>query len=228
MIRCELVEPADINLVALVRHNLSLGASITMEFSSAGEVVASRTADAWPAIWPSEELPFSRNNWFFGTFSESERANFPPIFFNVGDSIFCDSISIYIDDTTNPAGYIEAARLIVADAWQPAYNNTPGANVAWEGIGEWVQYAAGNEVGRQIEPRRAVRFALDHLQKDEGWTRCFDLQRELARCGEVFVSLTPGSQYAMHNSFLGRGRVFTGLDLNILEYATQIEIVESL
>lgn len=68
--------------------------------------------------WDSAYLPQGANSYAYGSGTYA-RAWFPT-------AQTCTGLTIAISDSTNPAGYVEASRLIIGDYWSPTYNTSFG------------------------------------------------------------------------------------------------------
>jgi len=108
-----------IRFVGLAFTNLT--ANATMSVSGAGSTVSAQACV--PAVYPK---PFDWGTAANGanTFTYGG-GNFARLYFAGGSTT---SITITINDPSNPDGYIEASRLIVGDYWEPTYNVDIGAS----------------------------------------------------------------------------------------------------
>lgn len=68
--------------------------------------------------WDTAYLPQGANSYAYGAGTYA-RAWFPT-------AQTCTGVTIAIADDTNPAGYVEASRLIIGDYWSPTYNTSFG------------------------------------------------------------------------------------------------------
>ncbi|MGV6875956.1 hypothetical protein ACUSIJ_25130 [Pseudochelatococcus sp. B33] len=114
---------------------------------------------------------------------------------------------IEVDDTTNPAGYLQFGRLMMPKKWQPSINYEPGSTglsledrtVVRESIG-------GSEYFWRRQEPRVFNCAWPYLKEEDTYGSALNMMRDLGTSGEVFVVPDPDSTYVQRRSFLGRMR----------------------
>lgn len=184
-----------VGVVAMAAHNLTAVAKwrITVYFDAAAteQLWQSDWMRVWPAVYATSELEWEYDNFWGGEFDDADRESFTPLATHfLPDTHIGQAIRIEIDDTSNTAGYITLGRVFISRVWQPEYNMSYGVN--------W-----GHEIDTQFEtakdprrteyadpamPKRTVSFALDHLNREEGFRRLLAAQREQGLHGEILYA----------------------------------------
>lgn len=212
----DLGQSRSLRVVALVNHNLSIDATwrITLGTSSGGsQVYDSGWQGAWAMTFDSEMLEWEADNWWAGI-ADDEYVRHP---FNIVwpfDAYYSARyVTIEIDDTTNPDGYVQIARPFVGGGLQPVTNASFGASDGWVDPSGIEAAISGAEFFDMRQRYRAARFALEWLD-NEDFKRAFELQRRLGTTGEVLYVPDPADLDAcQRRGFLGRLR-----ELSPIEY----------
>lgn len=110
-----------------------------------------------------------------------------------------------ITDPTNPDGYIELGRVILAPGYRPSYNMQYGAAVRVVDPSE-VQRSHGGRVYGERRPKyRIATFRLDHIPTNEALIGLHDMHAQQGVTGEVFFVWDPDDlPHLGRRSFLGR------------------------
>lgn len=207
-------------LLALVRHNLSRSATYRLTAGSAADLADlydSGWLDVWPAIYPQSTLGWDSPSWWDGRIAEEDRAGYPANLVHVlSATVFARYWRLELSDADNPAGYVEAGRLYLAEQWQPIVNCSWGYGIGWEDKSGVEETLDGVEYFDQRPRYRVARFQLQHMSTDEAYGQAFELQRRQGVTGEVFLLSDPDDAiHRMRHSFLGRVR-----QLSPIEYAS--------
>jgi hypothetical protein len=98
---------------------------------------------------------------------------------------------VYIEDTANPAGYVQAGRFMAGAAWSPTVNASYGATIAWIDPGEARRTRGGRRlvVARPRYRQLVLRFAA--LRKDEALGVAFEISRRLGKEGDFLLITDP-------------------------------------
>ena len=122
--------------MALARHNLTTAATyrITAGTTVGGtDIYDSTTLPVWPAVYLPEDLEWEDDNWWEGQITAAEAEGYPiALEHDVGGNIRARYWRIAFADPTNPAGYVELARLWMGPLWSPQRNLSYGAGLTWE------------------------------------------------------------------------------------------------
>ena len=99
---------------------------------------------------------------------------------------------IDIDDTGNPAGYIEAARLVTGAYWSPAFNPGYGFELAMGDDSKHERDDGGNLRTSRGASFRTLPIPLEYMQTADR-ARLYEIKRGNGMARPVFVSLFPGN-----------------------------------
>lgn len=210
--------PQNIRVLGLVNHNCSIDARYRLRASNvsnfATTVYDSGWADVWPVVYPSDSLDWESESWWTGKYSAEEMAGYTTLLRHVlPTNVLASYWYIEIDDTANPAGYVQIGRLFIGPAWQPTHNASYGASHGWETDTQVEKAISGAEYFDRRTPYRVMRLTLDGMETDEAMARAFELQRRAGIDQEVLWMFDPAdSVHALRRSFLGRMRQLSPIE----------------
>ncbi|MFA7241087.1 MAG: hypothetical protein WC091_13340 [Sulfuricellaceae bacterium] len=184
--------PATIDSVAVMTSNLTPDAFWRIRFlGDVGQTLYDSTSilacppkDISEVDWGYE--PLGVNAFAFGVAAQS--IHWLP------NRFVASAVQIEIDNPTNPAGYIEASRLIIGAGWSPEANISLGCIFFWEERG--LQKRAGDgflrsEAGAKF---RKIGFGLEWLS--EGDRKFFaEMAFRLGTSKDFLVSVYPDAGY---------------------------------
>ncbi|RUR26850.1 hypothetical protein ELY33_17225 [Vreelandella andesensis] len=201
-----------IGVVAMAAHNLTAVARwrVTVYFDAAAteQLWQSDWVRVWPAVYATSELEWEYDNYWGGEFDDADRESFTPL-----ATLFLPSpqigqaVRIEIDDTSNGAGYVSLGRVFISRVWQPTYNMSYG--VQW-GYDIDTQFETAGDANRTeyadpATPKRTVSFALEHLDREEGFRKALAAQREIGLHGEILYAQEPqASPESFATTFIAR------------------------
>jgi len=231
-LRFALATAAHIGAVGLIAVNATVDATYRLKlFSDSGfttTVYDSGDVTLYPAgTIPQGQIPWGAPNWWTAQPLPEEIARFQRNLVHVlSDAMYGQYGEIQITDTGNPAGYLEAGRLVVAQAWQPEFNPRYGDAA--------LQLTSRSDVERAADgtpyytARRAdfcIPFALNFLSEDEGM-RMLDMQALVDRHGEVMVMWDPENvAHAFRRQVFGRLKALDPVEHpNFATYATAFQV----
>lgn len=189
-IYCIWSESQFINGVTIPFCNLTSAAVITVKiytetvdsipiYTSPPTLVAPATAlGSW--IWGSQPLGVNAYSYGFNTYG---RIWLPSIY--VGKKMILE-----IEDSTNPAGYIEIGRLVSGTAWQPTYNTGFGIPITFEETSVHDRSESGDLV-------TTIGTRFKRLSFDLNWMNATDVAQfnDIVRLNgmtkPIYVSLFP-------------------------------------
>lgn len=184
-----------VGVVALAAHNLTAVARwrVTVYFDeqAAEELWQSDWLRVWPAVYATSELEWEYDNYWGGEFDDADRESFTPLaWVFLPNPKIGQAVRIEIDDSSNTAGYVSFGRVFISRVWQPSYNMSYG--VQW-GYDIDTQFETAGDPNRTeyadpATPKRTVSFALDHLDREEGFRRALAVQREIGLHGEILYA----------------------------------------
>jgi len=158
-----------VRVAALVNHNLTQLATWRIRLSSDDPAFAatawdSGVVDAWPELVPFGALDWGVFNWG-QSLPEAEAAVLGGYAVQVlPEPVLCRYARVELFDGTNADGFLQAGRLVLADAFQPAL----GQRVGWQ--------------RRTVDPTRVI--------ETRGGQRWFDRRRKRQRVELEFQALS--------------------------------------
>lgn len=186
-----------VDVVALVRHNLSASAKwrITASNNAGTKVRTTGWLDIWPAADPAE-MDWEDDRWWDGKPDAELIAQFPAVQVWAGGKTLWPSgedvlnparWTVEIDDSTNADGYVQISRVFIGRAFRPSYNCNWGAALGYESATGVETALLGTEFFDEREPARVFTFELDFLNDAEVYGATLPMQRKLDVHGEVIV-----------------------------------------
>lgn len=209
-IECDLGGGQLINVLSLMAHNISQNGLIRIRLSSVSNFSVldydSGQVSAWPSIGGYGTLPWGVWNW--GDLLGVSEATYYTIFsyFVLPTAIVSRYIRIDINDTSNPAGYIQAGRFWAGPSWQPSQNIQFGWEIGWVDSSQ-VQYSLGGQAYiDQRAKRRIMKFSLMHLNAAEIYSNAFDfIDRRKGIAGDLLIIPQPDNpELYIHEVVYGR------------------------
>ncbi|WP_298235919.1 hypothetical protein [uncultured Azohydromonas sp.] len=209
--------PPLIDCIVLVAHNLSAAArwKVTASNAAGSKVRSTGWMDVWKRSDPAE-LEWEDDRWWSGLPDAETIAAFTPLLVWTGGRKLWPSAddvtnpatwTVEIDDSTNPAGYVQFGRLFMGRAFQPKYNYEWGSGLGYETETTVDQSLDGVEFFGRRPPVRIFNFRLGNLNDAEAYGAVLLLQRTVGIDGEVVVIPDPGSsQFSLQRNIYGRLR----------------------
>ncbi len=181
-----LAAAASINAVVLYRHNLTASATWRLQLYSA----ANQTTQVYDssAVTPGPAASvFSGWGWSFSV-----------LYFTTVSSVL--SFRVELADATNPAGYLEAKRLVLGQYIEPAVNADYGLGLYWEDLSE-ARRTLGGSV--RTDPRAVYRVMSGSLSALTEAERAsfMDAVRYAGKQREIFVAGFPGVTGAQERDY---------------------------
>jgi hypothetical protein len=126
--------------------------------------------------------------WGSSTFRDWEQP-FWTLFFN---GVLALSFRLELVDTPNPAGYLQAGRLLIGNYLSPAYNPEYGLGLTWDTNSQQRRTLGGSVRTDRRASFRRLSFDLAELNNTERAT-WVDLGRSAGLHRELFVTVFPGA-----------------------------------
>jgi hypothetical protein len=217
-LRIDLGAERDIRVVSIPQSNISTSGQVRVTlYSDAAysvQVATTGWVDYWADVYEWGVRPWGTPDLFSNKFSTEESAGYPSTWYSVFSAVQnAQYIEIEIDDTSNPDGYIDLARVVLAPAWQATEAPLIGRTlIRWEQRSRVRRSRTGVRfVDRQPAPRVAV-FGFEHINQDEAFTYPFEMARRQDLDLEVFVITDPADvEQALRRAFLGALRTLPDL-----------------
>lgn len=219
-------------VLAVVNHNFSQFAKYRIRSSIdafASFDYDSGWQDVWPVVYPFGTKGWEDPNWFGGKLSEEEMQGYTANLIHLLPTVSLHRYwRIEIDDTTNPAGYLQCGRVFIGPAWQPEVNMTWGASIAWETKTEVAESEGGSESFKVRTPYRVSRYKLEHIAQDVAMATVFEMQRRAGIDKELLWIENPDDAVnALRTRYLGRMRQLSPIEYPYYEHhSTAFEIKE--
>jgi len=207
-----------IRVVAIANHNASLDAQYRMRFSDVSDfstlVSDSGWLDVWPVVYPFGTVEWDDDNFWTGQYTDEEIEGYTnTLIYILPAAIRARFWSVEFDDTANSAGYLQAGRAFIGDAWQPTRNLNVGASITFEDDTTVQKARSGAEYFDPRRIRRVARFTIKNLEEDEAYGRAYEVMRRSGVSGEVIFIFNPDdTAHAIRRQFLGRLRQLTGIE----------------
>lgn len=230
-----LTGPKAVGVVSIASHNFSSSAKIrVVAYKDAAKTdiaFDSTLVDVWPALFESTDLEWEFDNFWFGGLTEEERDQFTPLFYTFfPDALLVNVVDVFIEDTANPAGFVEFGRVFIGDAWQPKVNMELGCSMGYVDESTFEAADDGTEYFDERRRRRTFDFRLPNLDESEAYNRIYSLNKTQGITKEILVAYS--LQQTPENFarvFIGRQRQIDALANPYLEsYETQLSLLEIL
>jgi hypothetical protein len=213
---------------ALCNHNLSQAATWTISLGTtlgASDVYAGASQAAWylPFTGPEE---WEDANWW-GIAQDAYTGHPFSAFQVLTGTLNARFLRVAINDTANPAGYVQIGRLWAGEVWQPGVNATYGAQPGYEDDSVVNKLKAGGFFADEQRRRRTMRFTFDALTANEAaWAH--EIQRRAGTVQELLYLPDPADYQACQRyGFVGRMRALQPLALSNYSVTTAaFELVE--
>lgn len=227
--------PRDIKCLALLRHNLSVGARYRLRLSAtAGDYSThlwdSGTRSVWASIFPFGTKSWGDDGWWGGMPAAEDIAGYPSLLLCVLPTVVrARYLRLELFDEGHPAGYIEAARLWVSGQWQPTYNVAYGMQLGWEDPSRTEEALDGTEYHDERPKTRVIFASLDVMSPDDAHAIYLEMQRQLGTTRELLVVPDYGdTTHLIRRSFVGRLRKLSALEAWAYQlYKGALEIKET-
>lgn len=229
---CDLKTSRQVRVFAIPKHNISTAGKIRIRGEDPLTTVLYDTGwlDVWPTVYPTGSLP-STDTRLLGKYTAEEALSVNVGFVHVLPALTAMRyIRVEIDDTTNAAGYIDLARLVVAGAYQPTVNMQYGAKLGYETETTRTVTDGGAAVFNDKPRRRTFECVLGDQPEDEALAQAFEMMRTLGTATQLFFVYNPAdTAHAPRRSFLATLRALSPLDrVTYNRDAVPVALVEEL
>lgn len=181
-----LITPID--CVAIMTSNLSSACTWRVRLLSSGGVVLFDSG----SVLACPPLPFAQFDWGFQPLGVNAFT------FGLSAQSVCwlparvaaASVLIDIVDPSNPAGYVEAARLVIGETWSPDDNYSYGSSLVWSSLSKSSRAEDGTlrtDAGASL---RRFSLALDSMTETDR-RRFAEIGRNVGLVKDFLVSARP-------------------------------------
>ena len=184
-----------VRFVALIHHNLTQSGRWRIRLGNdlgLSELLHdSGNFDIWPAAFPFGVGAWGEFNWG-GRFDSDEVETYgAQAIHTIAEPVRARYLRLDLSDEANPAGFLQAGRLVAGPAWQPSINFQYGWSIEQVDESE-IKRSRGGQVFVNARPRfRRLRFTIDHLEKDEMFAHAYELERLKGKGGDIMVIADP-------------------------------------
>ena len=187
--------PVQASVLALIGHNLTQSATwrIRTWTDTAGTtgLVDSGSIAVWPASYTAAEVSGAVATAFYR-------------FANPGPSTV-GKIEIDINDTTNPAGYVQAGFLEIAAAFDVTYNFSFGAQYSFTWRSQLTEAIGGAEYVNRLDHPRMFKGTFDFSPRTDSLGKFYEMQRQLKfDIPVLFVPLPSETTHLLRTAMFAR------------------------
>lgn len=203
--------------VALAKHNLSLTANVRVilwqDAANTIPLYDSGWQPAWPRWYDTLQSRWSDPGFLYGRISADDFGVVPAIYLQMISTTNAQAVatpaqwaSIYIQDSTNTAGFIQVGRLYMAEDWTPVHNFTySDTSLGWVDPTIVDTALDGTEYYEQRSKYREAVFSLKYMSGTEGVGMALKLTQNRGVSGDVLFVFDPANkQLLQQRSFVGR------------------------
>jgi hypothetical protein len=180
-----------VRFLAIARHNLTTAATFRVTAGTtagASDIYDSGIRDVWPVVYDQLDLEWEDDNFWDCQITAEEAEGYPISWtHDVGSNIRARYWTFYFVDTSNPANYVELARLWMGPLWSPQVGVAAGDSFGWEPRST-VSLSLGGVAYFDVRaPARVTRFRLPMLSDAEAFGAVLDAQRRVGVHGQLWV-----------------------------------------
>lgn len=182
-----------ISAVALVRHNLTASATYRLRLYDQTGQTGTLLYDSGAVIVAGDMLEWGAFEWGVDPWGAGSLQDWPvPYFVAWFPAVNALSFDLELDDTANPDGFLQAARLVMGAYFEPTYNLSAGMEVSWRETSKQSRTEGGTLRTDERDPYRRFSFSLEHLSPAER-TTLLDRLRRVGLRNDLFLSCYPES-----------------------------------
>jgi hypothetical protein len=183
---------------ALANHNMSRDATWRVQLGTAPgatDVYDSGNQPAWALAFDSDMLEWESASFWEGAIDDpTDYQGYPYLAVHALPSwVNARYLTISIDDTANPAGYVQIGRLFAGGGFQPKYDADYGLQDSWVDGTVITETDSGHALADVKRRRRAVSFVLGVVTQTDADV-IHEIQRRQGIWGEVLYLPDPSDQ----------------------------------
>lgn len=186
-----------INQFVLLRHNVTLAGSVRYVLSnSATDAAAQRVYDSGEIRAWDVTVGWGSRPWGAFPWNGIDPSLYPSGTVSIhtikgGKTYQARYLFVYINDPTNPAGYVQAGRFMAGTAWQPSINMDVNPGIRWVDPSAARRTRGGLKLVRKAAKYRTVSLTLSWLDKSEAIGFAMEFDRVLGKSEEFFLMMDP-------------------------------------
>jgi hypothetical protein len=180
-----------VGLLALPKHTMSDGALVRWRGSNAEGSFGSPVYDSgWLSAWP-----------LGATIEDLDGMNVSHVHIPATPQTArywrCE-----IDNASNPAGFVDLSRVVIAGTWYPSTGMSVGAKIGLESATERVVTDGGAALYRPKPIRRLWDFTIPMLEEMESFAVAWRMMRQLGEHGQLFFVFDTQDPFMHERAFL--------------------------
>lgn len=207
----------NLRVFALANHNLSLTATWRILIGSqagGSDIYDSGNQAVWTMSFDTDMLEWESASFWEGAVDDpTDYQGYPFLAIHALPSwVNARYVTIFINDTSNPAGYVQIGRLFAGGGFNPKHSAAYGLKDSWVDGSEILITDGGHPLGSLKRRRRTVSFALEVLSQQEA-DIVHEMQRRQGLWGEVlYVPNVLDQARCQRYGMLGRMAELSAID----------------
>lgn len=201
---------------ALVNHTLSQNATWRIKLGTslgASDVFDSGALPVWRLNFNNDLLEWESDGWWEGSYDDDFVGHPFAAIYLAPQELSARYLRIEINDTANPAGYIQIGRLFAGGGISPEYGMAYGASDQWEDSSVIEASIGGSEYFDARRRCRVARFAIEAINQTTEFRQFYEMQRRLGTTGEVLYLPNDSDLSASQlTGFVGRLRQLSAIE----------------
>lgn len=226
----DLVGYQPVSALALVRHNLTATATYRLRLYDGAGQTGTTLYDSGTVMTGGTLQGWGEFVWGVDPWGSATLEDWPVPYLAVWfAAVTALSFDLELTDTGNPDGYLQAARLVLGDTFEPAHNMAYGLEIAWREQSKQVRTEGGTLRTDEREAYRRIGFALGVLSVAERAT-LFDRLRRVGLRNDLFLSCFPNDATSLERDYAGLVKLVDIPSMTAdlpLNYRTQLVFEES-
>ena len=222
-----------VEVISLIRHNLTQSGTLRFRLSNVSDfsttVYDSGTFNGWPVAEQFGAFPWGVFSWG-GVLDADVAADYTVSSYKILSSItLARYFRMDVSDATNPAGYVQAGRLIVSPAYRPSNNYAFGMEIEFVDNSRVQKSRGGQTYIDLVEKYRVATIDLFNLPESEVFGSLFnELDRRRGIGRDILLIPQPSDEFSfISQNLYGRIQSSTPIVNNVLElYGKQITVEE--
>ncbi|MBC9177846.1 hypothetical protein [Pseudoroseomonas ludipueritiae] len=192
---CGTGAPVPVSQFVLLNHNLTTAGRVRFVLSNAADGSAPLYDSGWLPAWEPTvvwgSLPWGAFPWN-GVDTRAYPAGAALMHqVRTGTPYVARYVLVYLSDPSNPAGYLQAGRLMAGWSWSPAINAAWGASLRWVDPSAVKRTRGGRRIVSRQPKYRSFEMEFAALSEGEALGTAEAISRELGKDGDFFLCMDP-------------------------------------
>jgi hypothetical protein len=193
-----------LRVVSILAHNLSRAALVRTRIGEDSGFSTSNYDSGWvdalPVIYPAGVLAYGDGGWWDGKLGKDELDLGYPIDYHLLPSPIPQGefLRIEINDTTNPANYVEIGRMVISPGYQPTINMRQGTFIGWNTSSRRTEMEGGAFKYDERPRRRVLNFVIPNIPEDESLVKLDEIQRRQGTHDPFLTIYDPSDTHHLH------------------------------